>query len=403
MDILISGASVAGPALALMLTRYGFRVTIVERAPGPRDGGYAVDFRGRAHLRVLREMGVLAAIEREQTNMGAMWSVNESGKKLVKMPDDIFAGDVEILRGDLARILYEATRGESEYVFGDSIASLDEDAHGVAVTFERGPTRRFDLVVGADGLHSTVRRLAFGPEERYASYLGLYNAVFTTPNHLNLDHTGLSLNLPGGRMAATYSARGNREAKAVFWFGSEPLAYDRHDVGQQRRILADAFSDAGWIVPRLLADLREADDLYFDSISQIRLDRWSRGRVVLLGDAAWCASPLSGMGTGLAAVGAYVLAGELATAGFPEAFARYEQIMRPYVAGAQKSAEGVAGFMVPKTRLMTRLMNLSYRLLPYLPWKGAMARSIRKTAEAVSLPDYPAAPVPRRRPSDRAS
>ncbi|MFI9560794.1 FAD-dependent monooxygenase [Nonomuraea endophytica] len=403
MDILISGASVAGPALALWLNRYGMRTTIVERAPELRDGGYAVDFRGSAHLRVLREMGVLAAIEREQTNMGAMWTVNEKGRKLAKMPDDIFAGDVEILRGDLARILYEATRADTEYLFDDSIASLDEDAHGVAVTFERGPTRRFDLVIGADGLHSRVRSLTFGPESRFSTYLGLYNAVFTVPNRLGLDHTGQGLKLPG-KLAAVYSARGNREAKAVFWFGTTPLDLDRHDADGQCAVLEREFGDVGWIVPQLLRDLRETPDLYFDSVSQIHLDHWSKGRVGLLGDAAWCASPLSGMGTGLAVVGAYVLAGELATAGnLAEAFAGYERIMRPYVAGAQKSADGVAKLMVPTSRLMNWVMTQQAKVLPHLPGTGLIARSIRKTAEAVTLPEYPGARAPRPRPSGRAS
>lgn len=284
MDILISGASVAGPALALWLNRYGIATTIVEKAPALRDGGYAVDFRGKAHMGVLRKMGVLEAIERKQTHMGAMWNVNEAGKKLAKMPEDLFAGDVEILRGDLARILYDATEAGTEYLFGDSIASMHEDAHGVAVTFEQGATRRFDLVIGADGVHSNVRSLAFGPEAAVSTYLGLHNAVFTTANHLGLDYSGQSLSLPG-KMVASYSARGNQEAKAVFWFALDRPGSDRLSVDQQKQILAEEFRDTGWIAPRLLEDMWEADDFYFDSITQIHLDRWSRGRW------AWSATP----------------------------------------------------------------------------------------------------------------
>ncbi|MBB5080726.1 FAD-dependent monooxygenase [Nonomuraea endophytica] len=402
MDILISGASIAGPALAHWLNTYGFTTTIVERAPALREGGHAVDFRGKAHLSVLRKMGVLSDIEREQTNMGALWNVNEAGKKLAKMPDDIFAGDVEILRGDLGRILYERTREKTEYIFGDSIAELHEDAHGVAVTFQRGATRRFDLVIGADGLHSNVRSLAFGPESRFHTYLGLYNAVFTTPNHLGLDYSGQGLNVPG-KMAASYSSRANTEAKAVFFFGSPELTYDRHDTDEQKRLLADAFKDVGWIVPRLLEDMWKAEEFYFDSISQIHMDRWSRGRIALVGDAAWCPSPLSGMGTGLSVVGAYVLAGEIAAHGHVDGFAAYERIMRDYVAGAQKSAVGVSKFMVPDNKFMAWFMNQNYKLLPYLPWKGIMAKSVRKTAEAITLPEYPGARALRPRPSGRAS
>ncbi|MFC5830558.1 FAD-dependent monooxygenase [Nonomuraea insulae] len=407
MDILISGASVAGPALAFWLNRYGHRTTIVERAPSLREGGYSVDFRGEAHLTVLRRMGVLDAIEQAQTNMGAMWNVNVDGKKLVAMPGDLFAGDVEILRGDLARILYDATRLSTEYVFDDSIASIDQDRDGVTVGFERGPTRRFDLVVGADGLHSNVRSLAFGPESAFVSHLGLYCAVFTTDNYLGLDHTGHAYNSPG-RMVALYSARENTEAKALFWFGSPVLDYDRRDVAGQRELLARAFEGVGWEAPELLRRMRRADDFYFDSISQVRLDSWSRGRVVLLGDAAACPSPLSGMGTGLAMISAYVLAGELAAE--PDhraAFERYEREVRDYATGCQESAVGVAKFMVPENRFMAWFMNQNYRLLPYLPWKGMMAKSVRKTASAITLKDYevsrPAGPAPRPRPSGRAS
>ncbi|MEV4577171.1 FAD-dependent monooxygenase [Nonomuraea jabiensis] len=411
MDILISGASVAGPALALWLTRYGHRATVVERAPALRDGGYAVDFRGEAHLTVLRRMGILDAVDRDQTHMGAMWNVNEAGKKIVAMPADLFAGDVEILRGDLARILYDATESTTEYVFGDSITAVDQDADGVTVSFERSPARRFDLVVGADGLHSNVRSLAFGPEEDYLSYLGLYAAVFPIDNYLGLDHTGLTYN-PPGKMVAIHSARGNTEARAVFWFGSPPLDHDRHDVARQRELLERAYEGVGWEVPELMRRMRLTDDLYFDSISQIRLDSWSRGRVVLLGDAACCASPLSGMGTGLAVVSAYVLAGELAAAGGDHraAFARYEREVRAYAEGCQRSAVGVSRFMVPENRFMAWFMNQNYRLLPYLPWKGLMAKSVRRTASAISLKDYgayevtrPAGPAPRPRPSGRAS
>ncbi|MER5999120.1 FAD-dependent monooxygenase [Nonomuraea angiospora] len=411
MDILISGASVAGPALALWLTRYGHRTTVVERAPALREGGYAVDFRGEAHLTVLRKMGILDAVEREQTHMGAMWNVNEAGRKLVAMPEDLFAGDIEILRGDLARILYDATEAHTDYVFGDSITAVAQDADGVTVTFERSPARRFDLVVGADGLHSNVRSLAFGPERDYLSYLGLYSAVFTIDNYLGLDHSGHAYNVPG-KMAAIYSARGNAEAKAVFWFGSPPLDHDRHDVARQQELLERAYEGVGWEVPELMRRMRRTDDFYFDSVGQIRLDSWSRGRVVLLGDAACCASPLSGMGTGLAMVSAYVLAGELAAAGGDHraAFAGYEREVRAYAEGCQRSAVGVSKFMVPENRFMAWFMNQNYRLLPYLPWKGLMAKSVRKTAGAISLKDYgayevtrPAGPAPRPRPSGRAS
>ncbi|WP_271222664.1 FAD-dependent monooxygenase [Streptosporangium carneum] len=387
--ILISGAGVAGPALAYWLHRRGFTPTIVERAPALRDGGYAVDFRGEAHLTVLDRMGITADVRREQTNMGAMSYVNEAGRKISSMPADLFSGDVEILRGDLGRILHRVTEEHVEYVFDDSIVSVTEDDRGVQVTFERSAPRRFDLVVGADGLHSAVRGAVFGPESRFVKEMGLYCAIFTTANHLGLDHTGHLYNTPG-KVVGVYSARNNTEAKAMFHFGSPPLDYDRRDVGQQKKILAEAFAGNGWETPRLLKAMWDAQDFYFDSISQVRMDGWSRGRTVLLGDAAYCASPLSGMGTGLAMVGAYVLAGELAAADGDHlvGFARYEEAMRDYVAGCQKSADGVGKWMVPDSRFLAWFMTQNYKLLPYLPWKGMIAKSVRRTADAITLKDY---------------
>ncbi|WP_328791106.1 MULTISPECIES: FAD-dependent monooxygenase [unclassified Streptomyces] len=389
ISVLISGASVAGPALAHWLHRYGFTTTVVERAPALRDGGYAVDFRGEAHLSVLRGMGILEAVERARTGMGSMAYVNKAGKPQAKLPADLFAGDVEILRGDLARILYEATAPHTEYVFGDSVTSLTEDAEGVTVTFERGAPRRFDLVIGADGMHSTTRRLAFGPEERFVRHLGVHCAIFTTANRLGLDHTGHAYRT-AGKLVAMYSARHNTEAKAVFYFASPLLDLDRREVARQQAVLAEQFAGNGWESDRLLADMRSAPDFYFDSVGQVRMDSWSRGRVALLGDAAYCPSSLSGMGTGLALVGAYVLAGELAAArgDHRAAFARYEAELREYAAGCQKMGDGVARLMVPGSRLTATLLNRYYKVMPYLPGKDMAARIARRTAENITLRDY---------------
>jgi 2-polyprenyl-6-methoxyphenol hydroxylase-like FAD-dependent oxidoreductase len=391
MDVLISGASVAGPALAHWLNRTGHRVTVVERAPAPRDGGYAVDFRGAAHLAVLERMGILPDIRQNATKMGAMRYVDATGRTLATMPADVFSGDVEILRGDLSRILYDRTKDAVEYIFGDSITALAQDGDGVHVTFAGGAARRFDLVVGADGLHSNVRALVFGAESRFRRDLGLHSAVFTTANHLGLDHTGLLHSTPG-RTAGIYSARDNTEAKAVFFFASNLLpdgGYDPHDTAAQKKLLAEVFAGSGWEVPRLLREMWPAPDFYFDANSQIRLDRWSTGRVVLLGDAAWAAGP-GGNGTGTAMVGAYILAGELHAAGGDHrvAFARYEQQLRDYVAGNQKQASGGAGFLAPGTRRRIWLRNQMFRTLPYMPWKGLVARMAAKTASAINLPDY---------------
>ncbi|MCC5576579.1 FAD-dependent monooxygenase [Microtetraspora sp. AC03309] len=388
-NVLISGASVAGPALAYWLHRHGFTPTIVERAPALRDGGYAVDFRGEVHLSILRRMGILDDIERARTGMGSMSYVNRAGKPQAEMPADLFAGDIEILRGDLARILYDATKEHTEYIFGDSITSLTEDAHGVTVAFERAAPRRFDLVIGADGLHSNTRRLTFGPEENHVRHLGVYCAIFTTDNHLGLDHTGHAYRT-ANKLVVMYSARHNTEAKAVFYFASPILDLDRRDVARQQAVLAEHFTGSGWQSDRLLHDMRYAPDFYFDSVGQVHMDAWARGRVALVGDAAYCPSSLSGMGSGLALVGAYVLAGELAAAHGDHrvAFARYEQEMRGYAAGCQKMGDGVAKLMVPSSRFLASVLNHYYKVMPYLPGKNMATKIARRAAENITLRDY---------------
>ncbi len=193
MDILISGASVAGPALAYWLNRHGHTTSIVERAPHLRGGGYAVDFRGHVHLGVLEKMGILDAIRARQTHMGDLAYVDERGRRTATMPSAVFSGDVEILRGDLATVLYDATRDRTEYVFGDHITALD----GGDVTFASGRQGRFDLVIGADGVHSGVRRLAFGEEHRFLRDLGMYVAIYPVPAPYALAGTGELYSLPG--------------------------------------------------------------------------------------------------------------------------------------------------------------------------------------------------------------
>ncbi|MFC6158188.1 FAD-dependent monooxygenase [Kribbella jiaozuonensis] len=398
--VLISGASVAGPALAYWLQRYGFTPTVVERAPAPRPGGYAVDFRG-ASMKVLERMGILDAVEAKATRMGAMTYVKESGKVAATTSSEAFSGELEILRGDLVDILYTLTKETTEYLFDDSIVSLDQDADGVDVVFESGLRRRFDLVVGADGLHSNVRRLAFGAESSYIHDLGYYASVCTVENHLGLDHTGQIFNVPG-KTVGTYSARDNTEAKALFYFTSSDLTYDRRNVPSQKAIVEEQFKDLGWEVPTLLEGMRTAPDFYFDSISQIKLDSYSRGRIALVGDAGYCASPLSGMGTSLAVVGAYVLAGELHAAGgdHEQAFAAYDVRMKDFVVACQKQAVDGAMWFIPASKWFMKLRNLTFRMMPYLPWRNMIRDMSLKVGNAIELTmyeDLPQRPVAPRR------
>ncbi|WP_433264399.1 FAD-dependent monooxygenase [Actinosynnema sp. CS-041913] len=379
MDILISGASVAGPAVALWLNRYGHTTTVVERAPVLRDGGFGVDFRGEAHLTVLRRMGILDEVRERATHMGAQVVVDGTGREVARLPGEAFSGDVEIRRGDLARLMYERTRDRTDYVFGDTVTSLKETRTGVDVTFRNAAPRTFDLVIGADGLHSTIRRLAFGPEEQYLTYLDHHIAAFElVGNPFGLDRSGLIYTEPNRCVLV-----GPTSASFVF---PAPVQLARDDA---RRVLADVFDGAGWEVPRLLELLERSDDLYFDSISRIDVGRWSSGRVVLLGDAAYGAT-VGGLGTGAAIVGAYVLAGELAAArdDHVTAFANYEHELRRYVEGGQKLARDAGRFLAPPTEARIRQRNRMYRVLNTRLLSGFFNRMTTKAANAVKLKDY---------------
>jgi 2-polyprenyl-6-methoxyphenol hydroxylase-like FAD-dependent oxidoreductase len=387
-NILISGASVAGTALAFWLNRFGFRPTIVERAPALRPGGYAVDFRG-ASLRVLERMGLLPEVERKQMRTGAITIVDRNNTKVASMPDGFTSGELEILRGDLACVFYQATRENTEYIFDDSIAGIQETGAGVDVKFQRTGRRTFDLVAGADGLHSKVRALAFGAETNYVRHLGYYLSIFTVPNYLKLDHTGLYYGTLGKKVGI-FCGGDPQEAKASFFFATDPLQYDRRDIRQEKCILREHFRNEGWEVPRLLEAMETAPDFYFDSISQVKMDRWSAGRSVLLGDAAYCASPLSGMGTGMAVIGAYILAGELAEADgdYALAFQRYESAMRNFVNKCQGIADGATDWFVPRTRFRLWLSQQMWKILPYTPWKNMMIDVPLKIGNSISPKDY---------------
>jgi 2-polyprenyl-6-methoxyphenol hydroxylase-like FAD-dependent oxidoreductase len=339
VNVLISGASVAGPALAYWLRRHGINPTVVERAPGVRPGGQAIDVRGAA-LTVADRMGLLGKIGDLRTQATGMSFVDADGVELMRSTEETFTGgvlandDIEILKSDLSQVLYDATRDDVEYLFGDSITGLAQDNDGVTVSFERGADRRFDYVIGADGLHSNVRALTFGPESQFITHLDTYLAVFTVPNFLGLDRWQTFFQTEDA-MTGVYTTRTNDEVRAFMGFASPQLDFDHRDLDQQRKLVADRFAGGGWEVPRLLAEMQQAPDFYFDAMGQVRMPGWSQGRVSLVGDAAYCGSPLSGQGTTMALVGAYVLAGEMASGG---GLASYEQKLRGFVEANQNVA-----------------------------------------------------------------
>jgi 2-polyprenyl-6-methoxyphenol hydroxylase-like FAD-dependent oxidoreductase len=317
-SILVSGASVAGTALAYWLGQHGNSVTVVERYPGLRPGGQAIDVRGPA-LTVLDRMDLREAAEAKKTRIRGSSVVDRDGNELSRDTDSTPTGgpidnpDIELLRDDLLDLLYGATESTAEYLFDDSITALDNRGPAVDVTFEHASARSFDLVIGADGLHSNVRKLVFGPEERFIKRLGTHAAIFTVPNFLDLDfwqtwHYGDT------SMAGVYSARNNTEARAMLGFMDTELRIDFRDTEAQFSEVERRMADDGWVRPQLLQYMRSAPDFYFDEMSQIVMDHWSIGRVALVGDAAYCCSPLSGQGTSVALLGAYILAGEIKAA-----------------------------------------------------------------------------------------
>ncbi len=392
-DVLISGAGIAGPALATLLTRAGRQVTVVERTSELRTGGQAVDLRGAGRT-VMERMGLLARARRVALDQRGFALVDRRGQITARMPVGAFEGggivsEVEILRGDLGRLLYEASLPGTEYRFGDSITSLRQTEDGVDVAFEHGAQRRFDLVVGADGLRSVVRRLAIAPDERCLRDLGLLTVGWTATTDLDLDGWFLMHNVHGGLVASARPGRLAGEVKVAFGVRTRPGDPPPADATAATDLVATRFAGAGWVVPELLETMPGASDLYVYTTAQVRLDRWSRGGVVLLGDAGYCPTPLTGLGTSLALVGAYVLAGELVRAAGDHrlAFGRYEGRMRPYVAQAQALPPGgVAGF-APSSRFGIWLHTLSMRSMTRWPMRSLLAGVFQK-ADAIELPDF---------------
>jgi 2-polyprenyl-6-methoxyphenol hydroxylase-like FAD-dependent oxidoreductase len=340
--VLISGASVAGPALTYFLHRDGYDVTVIERSPVVRDSGYAVDFRGAA-FDVLDEMGILAEVREHDTKMRGTILVDETGAETGRLPAEAFAGELEVPKRELTRILHRITAADVEYVLGDSITTLTQHETGVMVEFERGMARQFDLVIGADGLYSKVRQLTFGPDADTVQHLGLSGVGFSTVNHLGLDRTGM-LQQAEGTAIYLFSADDPNRLTVSLSFATASAALDRRSRNEQEQAVRAAFAQHGWEAPRLLDAMADADEFYFSSAGQVRLDRWSRGRVALIGDAGYCAAPTSGMGTSQALIGARVLAGQLGEAGgdYAAAFTAYEAELRPYVADNQAKGREAA-------------------------------------------------------------
>ncbi|QKW49137.1 FAD-dependent monooxygenase [Streptomyces buecherae] len=386
--VLVSGASIAGAAVAFWLHRYGYAVTVVEKSAGVRNGGYPIDVRGTA-VEVARRMGILPRLREAHIASRQLTFLHADGGTVATVHPQAVAGgveghDVEVARGELTEVLYGAVRDEVEFVFDDSIETLTDHEHGVDVTFRSGVRRGFDLVLGADGLHSRTRALVCGPERRFHHYLGYCFTIFTMPNTLRLSHEALIWNTPG-RAAALYAVRDSAELHAFLTFAHPRPPYEvLRDPTAQRELVAATFAHDGWEIPGMVAAMRRATDPFFDTVSQIRMPRWSSGRTAFLGDAAYAPSFLTGQGSSLALVGAYLLATSLAThrGDHTAAFAAYERDARAFVELNQAQVATGDAALFPTTAEALEKRNQKLRGLT-----TALPRTGRPAHTALTLPD----------------
>lgn len=365
-NILISGAGIAGVSLAFWLKKFGFQPTIIEISPKLREGGYAIDFMG-AGYDVAEKMGLLPELEKADMDISKLAFVDENNKeqgsmnyrKIKKLMNN---RALTLLRSDLAKIIYKALDKDIEIIFGDTINKIEQDDEKVIVTFKSGASRSFDLLVGADGLHSKVRNLIFGDEAQFEKYYGYYTSSYTIENFLYEGKVFSMYNVPNKQVAIYSNGKGKAMTFLIFT-SPDKLSYDYHDVDQQKKILKDRFRKAGWKCPELLSKMDSTTDFYFDSISQIKMEKWYKDRVALIGDACCCPSLLSGKGSTLAMVGAYVLAGELkqAKGDYKIAFEAYEKTLKPFITKKQKVAQTFAKSFVPKTNFGIWLRNLAFK------------------------------------------
>ncbi|WP_394361881.1 FAD-dependent oxidoreductase [Amycolatopsis sp. SB7-3] len=354
--VLICGAGVAGSTLAYWLARNGFKVTVVERAPGMRSSGNPVDVRGPA-LPVVQAMGVVGRLRDVATSAKRVCLLGGDGRRIATVGLSAGKGEeFEVPRSDLVTVLHEAVRGDAEFLFDDTIVGLRQDEHGVDVTFDRASPRRFGFVIGADGLHSAVRRLIFGAERSFVRPTGIFVATTSFGGPVDHPEEVLLHNTPG-RLVAVHPSRD--DGGVAFIFRAQAENVDHRDTARHKRIVTAVYGDAGWRVPELLERLQEADDVFFDAVSVVDLPSWSHGRIALVGDAASCVS-LLGEGSSLAIAGAYTLATALTSAS-SAGFGQYEAEHRARVGPARRTAKMTAAMLVPKTGIGLATRNLAAR------------------------------------------
>lgn len=387
-SVLISGAGIAGPALAFWLKAAGYEPTIVELAPALRRGGYVIDFWGLGYD-LAERMGLIAEINRIGYHVREVRIVNDAGHRVAGFGTVVFSEltggrFVTLPRSTLSRLLFGKVRDSVETIFGDEIVALEQETDCVRVALQRAGERRFDLVIGADGLHSPVRKLAFGPQSGFEKRLGYAVAAFEASGYRPRDEDVYLMYGEPGRMLGRFTMHDNR---TLFLFIFAASAFPDM-LEAQKALLRDLYGRGGWECRKVLCELDATDELYFDSVSQIKMQNWSRGRVALVGDAAFCVSLLAGQGSALAMIAAYILAGELSASQgrYQQAFASYEARLRSYIDAKQRGAERFAGAFAPRTRAGLNFRNLVIKAFA-IPGLARLAVG-RDIADRIELPEY---------------
>lgn len=389
--VLVTGGSIAANTLAWWLVEAGFTVTVIEKASEFREGGQSIDVRGIART-VIERMGIAEKVDRNGTGETGWTYVDENGELVAAFRLEDVGGEgptakFEILRGDLAHIMYEQVCDRVDYRFGDSIAAIDNKPDAVQVRLESGKEEEYDLVLVAEGVGSSTRELLFEGENN-PRWMDMTLGFFTIPRGEGDGTDARWYNAVGGR-CIFLRPDSHGTTRAVLTLQSEARKAENKSDEEAKAWLKETFADAGWEAPRVLAGLEKADDLYFQVLRQVKMDRWSDGRVALTGDAAWCATPVSGIGTTLAVVGAYVLAGELAkTDDYGQAFQNYERIMRPFVEEGQSVGKFNQLWTYPHTKFGITLQHAALNVLSKPGIRDLFLKIGMRDPEDIDLPDY---------------
>ena len=390
--VLISGAGIGGPTLTFWLKAAGFEPTLIEHAATLRTGGYVVDFWGLGYD-IAERMGLAGQIDRVGYHIREMRIVDDRGERVTgfgtKILQELTGGRfVTLGRSDMSRLLFEKIKGTTEVIFDEEIIGLQAYADHMQVQFRHAGERRFDLVIGADGLHSNVRRLVFGPQDRFEKQLGYVVAAFEARGYRPRDEDVYLIYGEPGRMLGRFALHDDRTLFLFVFAADIDTAGAMLDLPAQKAMLRGKFGDGKWECQHILEALDRTQDLYFDRVSQIKMKSWSKGRVALIGDAAFCVSLMAGQGSALAMTAAYVLAGELAKAGdrHEEAFGNYERLLRAYIGSKQKVAERFASAFAPKTRWGLFLRNQVIKAFA-IPGLARLAFG-RDLIDTLELPNY---------------